>query len=64
MIDDEIFVGDVVTINGFDQHFCVTDIDKLTSKVTIVTIDVNSVPHVLIVKYDCLSLVEEVPYAN
>lgn len=64
MVDDEIFVGDVVTINGFDQRFCVIDKNKLTSKVTVMTLDVNSVPHTLIVENDCLSLLEEDSHAD
>lgn len=64
MVDDEIFAGDVVTINGFDQRFCVIDKDKFTSKVTVMTIDANSVPHTLIVENDCLSLLEEDSHAD
>ena len=61
-MNDEILVGDNVKLNGFDQIFCVINIDKTSShdnKYVIVTLDNNSVPHMLYVSYACLSLVEE-----
>jgi hypothetical protein len=67
MVDYEIFDGDVVKLNGFDQRFVVINVDKITShknKYTIVTFDSNSVPHMLYVSHDCLSLVEEDSHAD